>query len=281
MTPREIVDRLVTLMLEYVERRGNEPAPTGVSPIQVMFGAVQVIDPSEDPDLRTVGVAASTPWVEALAKSGFVGVVGPLATGSIGFAPSQQFVDLARAAAPEHLRGQIVESTFPSSPAVPSPASVAVAKLREELHGVSSAVDQKLLDVVLRELHDVCERDCRHASIALCGKLLELALGALLVSWNVSFAEDATLNTLISLVRGRANDKQPDGDTRAQAKAILDLGLDGLADLVRTVRNGAVHAKTFRDGGRRVELPSQEQSEGVVLLTVDLLRRFVLSSGIV
>ncbi|MBM4361002.1 MAG: hypothetical protein FJ096_23125 [Deltaproteobacteria bacterium] len=238
-----------------------------------------MIDPCADGGLKAVGVAGCTPWIEALAKAGFVGVVGPLPTGSIGFAPSQRFADLAAGASANTISREIDRALFPTAPVVVSRASTAVAKLRDEVQAIGVSIDRELLDVVLRELHDVIERDCRHASIALSGKLLELALGSLLLSWNVTLPQDATLSDLIGRVRGRANAQQPDAHVRAQANAVLGLGLDGLADLVRTVRNGAVHARVHREGGQRLELPSAEQTEAVVLLTVDLIRRFAPNAG--
>lgn len=129
---------------------------------------------------------------------------------------------------------------------------------------------------LLRELQEVLQRDCRHAAIAICGKLLEIAIGALLSDWGVQFPEDATLAFLIDRVRGRAHTLQPDPSIRSRARDLLNLGVTGMLDLIRTVRNGAVHAQAGVIGGR-VELPSGEQTESVALLTADILKRFVLS----
>jgi hypothetical protein len=276
MEPRALVERLIAGMTAYVSEHRGPPGPCG--PLDIMSGRVAVIDPSRDPELRARGLAQVTPWIESLARLGFVDAARPLATGWIGFAPSQAFFDLATQD-PGRVTRAILDALFPAAPVVPGRASLAVAALRDEVRGPVAAIDPVLLDVLLRELHDVCERDCRHATIALCGKLLELGLGALLVRWNVSFPEDATLGSLVDLVRGRAAPQQPDPHLRAVARGVLDLGLSGLADLVRTVRNGTIHARAFVPGGPAVALPSQEQAEGIVLITVDLLRRFVLEAN--
>jgi hypothetical protein len=178
--------------------------------------------------------------------------------------------------ADESLRRQIVNVLTAESTAVVTTAWSTVADLRANLKSVSPYIDPDLLDVLLRELQEVLERDCRHAAIAIRGKLLELGLGSLLVAWQVQFPPDATLAVLIDRVRGRADPRQPDHESRTRAQELLNLGVPGMIDLIRTVRNGAVHARRAIKGGR-VELTSSEQAEAVALPTADILKRFVVA----
>lgn len=274
MAPRDLIDRILILMIEYVRTHGRVDAPT--SPLEFMFGSVPFVDPSRDERLNALGVGSVTPWIESLGKMGYVGAVGPIPTGWLVFIPSAAFYNAIESGLQDSLRRQIVDALTTEVPPVVTTASTTVADLRANLKAVPARLDSQLLDVLLRELHDVLQRDCRHATIAICGKLLELGLGALLAEWGVEFPSDATLGALIDRVRGRANVQQPDGVIRSRAQELLDLGVPGVMDLIRTVRNGAVHARPSAMGGR-AELPSSEQAEAVALLTTDILKRFVLS----
>jgi hypothetical protein len=273
MAPRDLIDRILILMVEFARAHGRVDAPR--SPFDFIFGSVPFVDPSRDEGLNALGVGSVTPWVEALGRMGYVGAVGPMPTGWLVFLPSAAFYDAIESGLQDSLRRQSVDTLTTELPSVVTTASTTVADLRTNLGGVLAHIDAELLDVLLRELHEVLQRDCRHATIAICGKLLELGLGALLAEWGVEFPSDATLAVLIDRVRGRANLLHPVGAIRARAQELLDLGVPGMMDLIRTVRNGAVHAKPSAMGGR-AELPSSEQAEAVALLTTDILKRFVL-----
>lgn len=276
MEPRDLARRLLDLMVDFVEAVPEPPGP--LNPLAVMLGggSSSVVDPSKDEELRACGVGSVTPMIERIGLLGYVGGVAPVATGWLVFAPSERFYEQLSASEPATLSASVLKALFPVDLQPPTTASVAVAKLREELAGLVVETDRELVDVVLGELETVCQLDCRHAAIALCGKLLELSLGSLLLSWNRPLPARASLSVLVDTVRSFASSAGPSTPAREQARAIRALGLDGVADLVRTVRNGAVHVQRYSEGGAVVPLPSWEQAEAVVLFTVDLMRRFVL-----
>lgn len=278
MTPRDITDHLLSLMMAFTESHSSPPPL--LQPMQIMFnGGANLIDPSSVPALAALGTATVTPWIEALAKIGYVGSVGPIPSGWLVFAPSQSFYTMRDGSTPERLRLAVLSALFKEQVITPGQGSIQVAELRDEIREFDTQLDKELIDVLLYELHSVAERDCRHASIALCGKLLELALGSLLVRWGGNFSETDALGELICKVQGRAREQQPNEIIRREAQNMLALGIPGLADLIRTVRNGAIHARHSINGSR-VALPSKEQSEAVILLTVDLFRRFVMAPPI-
>ena len=275
MDPREIAQRLVDLMVKFCAEHRTPPEP--MHPMSMMLGgAGPIIDPSCDADLARAGVGSVTPWIEQIGKFGYVGSVLPSLSGWLVFVPSVQFYEQLANTTGTALKDELLNCLFPASLPVPNAASVAVSEFQTHLPTLNIAADPELLKVVLRELELACQHDCRHSAIALCGKLLELFLGILLRRWERPVAQDATLATLIGHMQNFANDQGPPTASRLQARAVRDLGILGIADLIRTVRNGAVHAHHFDEQGTGIELPSQSQMQGVVLLTVDILKRFAL-----
>lgn len=271
--PREVVEHLLQLMCAYAQ--ANHNVPEAISPFAAMLGQGKLIDPSDDASLREIGVGSVTPWIEHLGRLGLVGNVAPRVTGWIGFAPSRRFYEMIE-------RGQdaavadALSAAFPVPQPTATPVSVAVSSLLNELATRTILPDRQLVTVVLHELRDVCMMGCRHAEIVLCAKLLELTLGATLVRWGRDVPKDATLGTLIDGIRGCAAERAPAGVIRDEAQSIVALGIPGISDLIRTVRNGAVHAQAPLNG-RPVEIPTIEQANAVVLLTVDIMRRFLFA----
>lgn len=159
-----------------------------------------------------------------------------------------------------------------------SEVSKSIESLQQDVAKSNTSFDRRLLDVLLRELHHTSANDCRHAGIALCGKLLELALSSLVSRWGRSVEPKWTLNDIICVIQGCASPQAPDTPKRREAIDILSLGLSGIADLIRVVRNGAVHVRFYSENSRPIELPSSEQTNAVILLTLDLIKRFILTN---
>jgi hypothetical protein len=272
MEPREIVRRLAAMLADFSDAHPGVHGP--LNPMSALLGGgAQFIVPATSPELAALGVGSVTPWVECLGKLGYVAAVCPVfheGAPWIGFLPSERFeTQLRGSQSRDRLIAAVVDAAVPPDHRSPSRASLAAGELLAELADYPDEdlpTDRRMLQAVLRELSSTSELACCHAMIALSGKLLELAFATLYARWQVEInGRHPSLSDYTGRLRALVNQ----GDARA--RELADLGLDGLGDLVRNVRNGAVHARLDN-----IELPSLEQSEAVVLLTVDMLRRFIL-----
>lgn len=267
-------------MIQHTKAHPCSDAPA--NPFAALLGGAALIDPSKDERLVAAGVPVVTTCIERISSLGYVATAGPLFTGWIGFAPNRRFYDLADATSAALLIEQILDAAFPSAFPIPDHASIAVETLRRELATQGSWLDQELLDELLLELKTVSEVRCRNATIGLCGKLVEFVLAALLQRWNIAIEADPTIASLIGALRGRAREQNANTAQREvaqsilEAKAAVDMGIPEIAHFIRLHRNGAVHAPRVLDVTKPIIRPSQEQTDGLVLFTVDLLRRYAI-----
>jgi hypothetical protein len=280
MDPRALSQALLELMIQHTKNYPCINAPP--NPLVALLGGVTLIDPSRDERLSVAGVPVVTTCIERISSLGYIGTASPLLTGWIGFAPNQTFYDLAASTSPDLLITQVLDAAFPSAVPIPDHVTIAVATLRGDVARHGSWLDQALLDELLLELKTVAEARCRNATIGLCGKLVEFVMASLLQRWNIAIEADPTIDSLIGALRGRAKAQNANTAQREiaqsilEARAAVDMGIPEISHFIRLHRNGAVHAPRVLDATKPVMRPSQEQTDGLVLFTVDLLRRYAI-----
>ena len=270
MDPVIIAREILNLMTHYCESLEGDPPE--LSPMEIMLGSTNgTIDPSAHSTLAAAGVAQVVAWITKLSELGFVGSVGPVPTGWYRFAPSKLFIENFRKVVGVVVISQTMDVLFPPEVATPSAGSMAALAFRNELHGS----EYEKLRVVLKELEVTALHRCRHASIALCGKLVEsglkFKLEAVLSSHEFQRIEKSGLAELSStLVRLRSNEHIAP-ETRTEIQRLVELGTVDLLNLIRGYRNGVVH---WSDA----EIPTENMAEAIVLFTVDVLRVFYFGS---
>lgn len=166
-----------------------------------------------------------------------------------------------------------MDSLFPPTLATPSAGSLAARELRKELHGH----EYEKLRIVLGELEATLLHRCRHASISLCGKLLEsglkFKLNKILSAHEFEKIKNLGLGGLSrSLVRLKTNN-EVDIEIRTEIQRLDELGTIALLDIIRGYRNGVVH---WNDA----EIPTENMAEAIALFSLDIVRVFHLGGSV-
>jgi hypothetical protein len=107
----------------------------------------------------------------------------------------------------------------------------------------------------LREVQICFDSGCYIACMALCGKLLEIALKHVLMERQIDFDDKCMIGKLLALVRGSG------------IQRYIDPSLDQIAEIINRSRIPAVHAK------EKVPVPSREQAAMVINAMMDTVRR--------
>jgi hypothetical protein len=137
--------------------------------------------------------------------------------------------------------------------------SVAVLKADCERVSLNATYADDLL-ASLRELAVCFDSRCYIACLALCGKVLEIALKQLLIDNNVPFDQRWMIGRLLTEARERA------------LPNYLDPSLQQIGEIINRSRIPAVHAV------ERVPVPSEHQAAMVINATIDTVRRIIVAS---
>lgn len=220
----------------------------------VQYERGQTVDPSTSPELRRAGVALVTTYIEQLSLVGIVRDPVPLfgAEGGmwIGYCLSDRGREVA--ASETDLRRAVAELTDGPK----SEVSEAVALLQQDCR--DAQINDMYREDFLKTLDEIriCFDDgCFIATIALCGKILEVCLKEVLLRHHVQFDPNAMVGSLIKSIRERVPGEY------------LDSALLNIVNIINTSRITAVHAK------ERVPVPSRDQAIMVIFATRDVVRR--------
>jgi hypothetical protein len=141
-----------------------------------------------------------------------------------------------------------------------SDTSQGVKNLLGECGGVvANQVYAEDLLTSLRELHTCFDNGCYIACLALCGKLLEIALKQLLLDYNVTFDDRMMIGQLLKTIR------------EANIPKYVDPSLREIGEIINRSRIPAVHAK------ESIPVPSREQAAMVINALIDTIRRTIVS----
>lgn len=212
------------------------------------------VDPSTSSELSNAGVALVATYVEQLSLLGIVSDPAPLfgAKGGmwIGYRLSERGRELARSES--DLRRAVAALTGGPKTEV----SEAVALLQMECQ--AAEVNELYREDFLRTLEEIriCfDEGCFIASIALCGKILEVCLKEILLRHDVQTDPNAMIGTLLKSIRDRVPGEY------------MDPTLSNVVNIINTSRITAVHAK------ERIPVPSRDQAIMVIFATRDVVRR--------
>ena len=131
--------------------------------------------------------------------------------------------------------------------------------LEEYKSVVTNSVYAEDLLVSLRELRTCFENNCYIACLALCGKILEIALKQLLLDYSVVFDDRMMIGQLLKTIRD------------AKVPKYVDPSLREVGEVINRSRIPAVHAK------ESIPVPSREQAAMTINATIDTVRRTLIT----
>lgn len=212
------------------------------------------VDPSTCPELRRAGVALITTYIEQLSLLEIVRDPVPLFGAEGGMWIGYCLSDRGRALAGSEakLRRAVAEVTGGPKTEV----SEAVAALQRECQ--EAKLNEMYRDDFLKTLDEIriCfDEGCFIATIALCGKILEVCLKEVLLRHNLPWRDRAMIGELLSAVRESVPDEY------------IDPALPSLAEIINKSRITAIHAR------ERIPVPSRDQAIMVIFATRDVVRR--------
>jgi hypothetical protein len=214
----------------------------------------ETVDPSTCPELREVGVALLTTYIEQLSLIEVVSDAVPLFGAEGGMWIGYRLSDRGRelAASEADLRRAVASLTGGPKTEV----SEAVERLLEECR--DGNINELYRDNFLKTLEEIriCfDEGCFIAAIGLCGKILEVCLKEVLLRHGVQCDPHAMVGTLIKSIRDRVPDEY------------MDPALPSVVNIINASRINAVHAK------ERIPVPSRDQAIMVIFATRDVVRR--------
>ena len=214
----------------------------------------QTLDPSRSQLLRQAGVGIVTAHIEQLSLINMIRVSQPIFGADNGMWIGYRLTERARDAGrdPDSLRlavGQLIGGPT-------SEVSQAVAALKDEC--AQADINPNYLEDFLRTLREIqiCfDNDCLFATIALCGKVLEVCLKERLRRAGIEHDQTAMIGPLLRLIK----DQLPN--------TYIDPTLNNIANIINASRITAVHAVEC------IPVPSRDQAVMVIFATRDVVRR--------
>lgn len=218
------------------------------------FSPDEIVDPSTSQDLRKAGLALVTTYIEQLSLIEIVRDPAPLFGVEGGMWIGYRLTDLGRdlSKSESALRQAVAELIEGPKTEV----GEAVKSLHEACGG--DHIHEKYRENFLRTLEEIriCfDEGCYMATIAFCGKILEVSLKEVLQRNNIDFNDKTTLGKLINIVRANV------------VNEYVDSTLSGLADIIMHSRNITVHAP------ERIPVPSRDQAISVIFATREVVLR--------
>jgi hypothetical protein len=213
-----------------------------------------LVDPSESDILKNAGVAPVTAHIEKLSLYDLVKDAQPIFGKDggmwIGYSLSNKGY---KCGTDEEYFNEVLTS-FEEKPV--NEVSQSVIDLAEICEKVSINPNYKEDFIkTLREVSICFQHECFIATIALCGKLLEICLKEILLRNNINSDNVFMLGNLIKKVKTDVPNEY------------LDPALENLAGIISKSRNTAIHF------GERVPIPSRDQAVMVIFATRDVITR--------
>jgi hypothetical protein len=214
-------------------------------------------DPSLSPLLRSSGVGMVTAHIEQLSLIGLVDQPMPIFGQDGGMWIAYRVTEQARRVSQLEADLRIAVGALIGGPR--SEVATAVAELEAEL-GTAPLNPAYRADFVrtLEEIRLCFDHECYIATIALCGKVLEVCLKHRLLNAGIEFDPNSMIGRLLSLLRERLPNEYHDPS------------LSSVANIINVSRITAVHAR------EQIPIPSRDQTIMVIFATRDVARRTFL-----
>lgn len=213
-----------------------------------------IIDPSKSDLLKNAGVAPVTAYIEKLSLLELVKDAQPIFGKNGGMWIGYTLSEKGFKCGADKEYFEEVLSTLEENPI--NEVSQSVIDLVEICK--KSAINPNYKDDFIKTLQEVSicfQHECFIATIALCGKLLEVCLKEILFRNDINSDNVFMLGNLIKKVKSDVPNEY------------LDPSLENLAGIISKSRNTAIHF------GERVPIPSRDQAVMVIFATRDVMTR--------
>jgi len=213
-----------------------------------------LVDPSESYILKNAGVAPVTAHIEKLSLYELVKEAQPIFGKKGGMWIGYSLSDKGYKCGTDEEYLKEVLATFEEKPV--NEVSQSVTDLADICK--KSSINSNYKEDYIKTLQEISicfQHECFIATIALCGKLLEVCLKEILFRNNINSDSIFMLGNLIKKVKADVPNEY------------LDPALENLAGIISKSRNTAIHY------GERVPIPSRDQAVMVIFATRDVVRR--------
>lgn len=213
-----------------------------------------IVDPSESELLRNVGVAPVTAHIEKLSLLELIKDAQPIFGRKggmwIGYSLSEKGLKCGK-------DSQYFEKVISSLEEKPlNEVSKSVLDLIEvcEKTNINSNYKDDFIKT-LEEISICFQQECYIATIALCGKILEVCLKEILIRNNVNSDNIFMIGNLIKKVKTDVPNEY------------IDSSLENIGGIISKSRNTAIHY------GERIPIPSRDQAIMVIFAMRDVVKR--------